>query len=160
MHVVFSHDCCARVAKVPSECCLRAANLSLCILLCRALVEEDVEAVEPFRGKRLMGALSGLRVTRNTGDFNRMMQKCKEEDFQIFLPNGKHMSTGDGCIVSPHPPACARGPAPCASRRATPVHCRRHLAISLRTPCSTRMMPSCVLRKVPPLAVRSCVSFI
>jgi hypothetical protein len=80
---------------------------------CSTLTEEGVEAVSQFKGKRLYGALCGLRVTLNQNNRRELVELCKENGFEIWLPNGADLGTGDGCFESPSviPPSPQSGSA-------------------------------------------------
>ncbi|CAL8468958.1 g8499 [Coccomyxa elongata] len=105
------------------------------------LVAKDVEAVLPFKGKQLLGALCGMRTTRNMTDYNIMMRICELKGYQIFLPNSNDLSPGDGCVVSPGGPSCALSATSCSARSVTAKSVRRQrLAAAKHLPCHTRVL--------------------
>ncbi len=173
MHVLVLRDRMhACVVSVPFSKLPRSCMIVVALLLCRELVKEDIQAIQPFKGKRIFGALYGLQVTTDKTDYFKMMYVCKQEGFRIFLPNGKELSAGNACIVS-NGPATSLGAATSRSaiRHITHAHAKRHLEFSLQSPYCTRMMPrmtsrmaSVLLRKVPtfchvPMAARTCRGF-
>ena len=81
--------------------------MTMYVVACRELVDEDVDAVRPFKGKRLMGALCGTTVTSNTADREKMQELGEQEELEIWLPNGECFDAGDGCIASVSAPTCS-----------------------------------------------------
>ena len=73
----------------------------------RELVKEGVDAVQPFQGRRLMGALCGEIVTINSASRREMEDLCKKHELEIWLPDGNGFDKGDGCIISPVAPTCS-----------------------------------------------------
>ena len=171
MHVVVLRDRMhACVVNVPFHILPRSCMIVVVFLLCRELVKENVQDIQPFKGKRIFGAFYGLQVTMDKTDYLKMMYVCKQERFRIFLPNGKELSAGNGGIVS-NGPASTLGAAPSRSaiRHVTHAHAKRHLEFSLQSPYCTRIMPrmmaSGLLRKVPtfchvPMAAQRCIGFV
>ena len=76
-------------------------------MACRQLVEEGVDAVRPFRGRRLMGALFGKTVTTNSANCREMEELCEQHELEIWLPSGEEFDVGDGRVFSPGAPTCS-----------------------------------------------------
>jgi len=87
--------------------CLCRIEIILSLVAYRDLIEEGVDAVQPFRGKRLMGALFGEMVTTNSANRREMEALCKQHEVEIWLPDGDAFDKGDGCIFSPVAPSCS-----------------------------------------------------
>ena len=77
------------------------------VLACRMLVEEGVDAVQPFQGRRLMGALCGKTVTTNPANHRQMVELCEQHELKIWLPSGDDFDVGDGCVISPGAATCS-----------------------------------------------------
>ena len=71
------------------------------MLLCRALIDEGVQAVQPFKGKQLLGAIYGQQCTSNTSNRDAMKKYCKEHGIAIWLPNGQNIGIKANCTKSP-----------------------------------------------------------
>ena len=130
---------------------------------------ENVDAVQPFKGKRLLGALCGMEITRNTTEFNKMVHICKTKGYQIFLQNGSgDLSPGDGCIILPGGRPCASSAASCSARSINAQSVRRQrqrLALTQHMPCRTCALAFRLPRKVPapglvPLAGHARIAFL
>ncbi len=59
------------------------------VLLCRALIDEGVQAVQLLKGKELLGAIYGQQCTSNTTNRVAMEKYCKQRGIAIWLPNGQ-----------------------------------------------------------------------
>ena len=70
------------------------------VLFCRTLIDAGVQAVQPFKGKQLLGAIYGQQCTSNTQNRNLMNKYCKEHGITIWLPNGQDIGVGDSCTTS------------------------------------------------------------
>ncbi len=90
------------------------------LLPCRELIDEGVQAVQPFKGKKLLGAICGQQCTHNTKSRVDMEKYCKKHDIAIWLPNGKDIGVGDSCMRSPALKPCR----PSASMQRMPHRCQ------------------------------------
>lgn len=90
----------------------------LTLLCCRDMVSAGAPLAEPFKGKRLLGALAGHSITRNTQARQNLLEEASRLDIPILLSNGMGFSSGDGCSKSPSGPNC------CASSSSKP---KRHV---------------------------------
>ncbi len=79
---------------------------------CRTLANEGVPDLAPFRDRRLLGALRGLRITEDVKDAREIQALSAEHDFTIFLTKGLAWSAGYGCYSSPMPAPSMQAVAP------------------------------------------------
>ncbi len=73
------------------------------VLLCRELIDEGVQAVQPLKGKKLLGAIYGQQCISNTTNRVAMEKFCKQHSIAIWLLNGDavFIGVGDSCTNSP-----------------------------------------------------------
>jgi len=78
------------------------------VLLCRELIDEGVQAVQPFKGKKLLGAIYGQQCISNTTNRVAMEKFCKQQSIATWLLNGdaEFIGVGDSCTNSPSFKTC------------------------------------------------------
>lgn len=78
----------------------------------REQIEAGVISLQCLRGKKIVGVLDGMTISTNNLDVQKLRKSCKENEVEVWLPDGSGHGPALGCLSSPfihqlspmHPP--------------------------------------------------------